>query len=130
MTASVNIDRRFVLLSASAVGAGTLLTHRAALAHAQLHRATPPVGGNVATAPTEVMLEFTQSIEPRFSSIVVRDAAGRQVDQGNARAGNNDPRRFLVDLSNLSPGTYKVVWSVMSVDTHRSEGSFNFTFQS
>jgi copper resistance protein C len=31
-----------------------------------------------------------------------------------------------VGLKPLSPGTYRVRWHVLSVDTHRTEGSFTF----
>jgi methionine-rich copper-binding protein CopC len=32
-----------------------------------------------------------------------------------------------VPLKHLAPGTYKVFWKVLSVDTHRSQGSFSFS---
>jgi copper resistance protein C len=32
-----------------------------------------------------------------------------------------------VSLRPLSPGSYKVVWRVLSVDTHTTEGSFSFS---
>ena len=32
-----------------------------------------------------------------------------------------------VSLKSLSPGTYRVRWHVLSVDTHKTEGSFTFT---
>jgi methionine-rich copper-binding protein CopC len=31
-----------------------------------------------------------------------------------------------VALKPLSPGTYKVIWRVLSVDTHRTQGDFTF----
>jgi copper resistance protein C len=33
----------------------------------------------------------------------------------------------MVDLPRLPPGTYTVVWHVTSVDTHKTEGRFDFT---
>ncbi len=38
----------------------------AAFAHAQLEKATPPVGGTVASA-TEIRLTFSEGVEPKFS---------------------------------------------------------------
>ena len=32
-----------------------------------------------------------------------------------------------VTLAPLAPGTYRVVWRVLSVDTHVTEGDFTFT---
>jgi copper resistance protein C len=31
-----------------------------------------------------------------------------------------------VGLKSLSPGTYRVRWHALSVDTHKTEGSFTF----
>ena len=40
----------------------------AAFAHAQLEKATPAVGGTVASA-SEVRLEFSEGVEPEFSKV-------------------------------------------------------------
>jgi len=95
----------------------------AAYAHAFLDRASPLVGSTVATAPREVTLSFTQSLEPSFSSVEVTDAKGARVDQGKAQISGSTMR---VGLKALSPGTYKVHWRALSVDTHTTQGSFSF----
>ena len=51
----------------------TLLGAVAAYAHAHLARANPAAGAIVASAPSEVTLAFTQKLEPKFSTVVVRD---------------------------------------------------------
>ena len=94
-----------------------------AYAHAFLDRASPLVGSTVATAPREVTLSFTQSLEPSFSSVEVTDAKGARVDQGKAQISGSTMR---VGLKALSPGTYKVHWRALSVDTHTTQGSFSF----
>ncbi len=93
-------------------------------AHAMLDRAVPPVGNTVATAPHEVTLWFTQKLEPAFSSITVTNAAGERVDGGKTRVSGS---QMSVTLRAGGPGTYRVNWRVLSVDTHTTEG--NFTFQ-
>jgi methionine-rich copper-binding protein CopC len=95
----------------------------AALAHAQLERATPSVGGSVSSAPREVVLQFSEKLEPAFSTVSVRDAAGARVDRGNARASGNTLR---VSLDALKPGSYRVSWRVVSVDTHATRGDYSF----
>ncbi|MGB7099172.1 MAG: copper resistance CopC family protein [Xanthobacteraceae bacterium] len=95
----------------------------AARAHAFLDHASPLVGGTVATAPHEVSLWFTQNIEATFSSVGVTDATGARVDQGKPQISGNTMR---VGLKALTPGTYRVRWHVLSVDTHKTEGSFSF----
>jgi methionine-rich copper-binding protein CopC len=99
-----------------------LLGNPAARAHAFLDHANPRVGSTVRTAPHEVTLWFSQKLEPSFSSAQVRDASGARVDQG-ARA---EGMQIHVSVKPLPPGTYRVRWKVLSVDTHTTEGSFTF----
>jgi methionine-rich copper-binding protein CopC len=96
----------------------------AAHAHAFLDHASPLVGSTVASAPREVALTFTQNLEAGFSSVEVTDANGARVDQGKAQVSGNSMR---VGLKSLSPGTYRVRWHALSVDTHKTEGSFSFS---
>lgn len=95
----------------------------AAQAHATLEHADPGAGSTVATAPREVSLYFTQNLEPAFSSVEVTDAKGARVDQGKPQISGNAMR---IGLKPLAPGAYKVHWHVLSVDTHKTEGSFSF----
>jgi copper resistance protein C len=99
------------------------LSNVAAHAHAFLDHASPLVGSTVASAPHEVALTFTQNLES-FSSVQVTDANGARVDQGKAQISGNSMR---VGLKSLAPGTYRVRWHALSVDTHKTEGSFTFT---
>ena len=94
-----------------------------AYAHAMLASASPPVGGSVGAAPRQVTLSFTQGLEPSFSSVQVTDSKGARVDAGKAQVSGST---MTVGLKALSPGTYKVHWHVLSVDTHKTEGSFSF----
>jgi len=94
-----------------------------ARAHAFLDHASPLVGSTVAAAPHEVSLWFTQELEPAFSSVEVNDANGARVDQGKAQVAGNVMR---IGLKPLPPGSYRVRWHALSVDTHKTEGSFSF----
>jgi copper resistance protein C len=95
----------------------------AARAHAFLDHASPLVGSTVSAAPHEVSLTFTQSLEPAFSTAVVTDASGAEVSQGKAQVSGNVMR---VGLKAIGPGSYKVRWHALSVDTHSTEGTFSF----
>jgi copper resistance protein C len=95
-------------------------------AHAVLDHAVPKVGDTVAQSPKEVVLWFTQKLEPAFSSIEVRNEQGAAVQAGKATVGG-DRTQLRVPLKPLSPGTYKVIWRVLSVDTHRTQGDFTFS---
>lgn len=100
-----------------------LIAGTAAEAHAFLDHAEPRVGSTVPSAPREVALSFTQNLEPAFSSVEVSDANGARVDRGKPSISASTMR---VGLKSLPPGTYRVRWQVLSVDTHTTEGSFTF----
>jgi methionine-rich copper-binding protein CopC len=95
-------------------------------AHAFLERADPAVGSTVQTSPSEVRIRFTENIEPAFSSIQVFDASGKEVDKRDMGLGRSDHALLHVSLPRLGAGIYKVVWRVVSVDTHVTSGSFTF----
>ena len=96
----------------------------AARAHAFLDHASPLVGSTVSAAPHEVVLTYTQNLEAAFSTAQVTDAGGARVDQGKAAVSGNT---MTVGLKSLGPGSYKVHWHALSVDTHTTEGAFTFT---
>jgi|ERR1700730_1450889 len=95
----------------------------AARAHAFLDHASPLVGSTVSAAPHEVVLTYTQNLEAAFSTAQVTDAGGARVDQGKAAVSGNT---MTIGLKALGPGSYKVHWHVLSVDTHSTEGAFTF----
>lgn len=96
-------------------------------AHAFPDHSLPAVGSTVSPAPTELRIWYTQKIEPAFSKVEVHDASGTQVDQGDAKVDAQDQTLLRVSLKPLPPGSYKVDWHVVSVDTHPTEGNFTFT---
>jgi methionine-rich copper-binding protein CopC len=95
-------------------------------AHAFLKDAEPGVGSMVQTSPNEVRIRFTENIEPGFSSIQVFDASGKEVDKRDVHLDRSDRALLHVSLPQLRAGIYKVVWRVVSVDTHVTNGSFTF----
>jgi copper resistance protein C len=95
-------------------------------AHAFLQRAEPGVGSTAQTSPAEVRIRFTENVEPAFSSIQVFDASGKEVDKRDVHLDRSDHALLHVSLPQLGAGTYKVVWRVVSVDTHVTNGNFTF----
>jgi len=95
-------------------------------AHAFLKDAEPAVGSTVQTSPSEVRIRFTENIEPTFSSIQVFDTSGKEVDKRDVHLDRSDRAQLHVSLPQLRAGMYKVVWRVVSVDTHVTNGSFTF----
>jgi methionine-rich copper-binding protein CopC len=77
-------------------------------------------------APRSVRLWFTEAIEPAFSRVSVVDASGKAVDAGDSHVESSDASILAVSLAVLAPGTYRVKWRVVSVDTHVTEGDYTF----
>jgi copper resistance protein C len=97
-----------------------------ALACAQLVRAVPAAGVTLLAASSEVALRFSERLEPAFSSAVVRDSAGKQIDKGDGKVDKGDRTVIRVSLPSLEPGIYKVEWKAVSADTHKVSGDFTF----
>src|SRR5579871_3580199 len=104
--------RPFTLLATTSL---LVLTPLAASAHALLDHAEPRVGNTVPAAPREVRLWFTQKLEQAFSAVEVTDGSGQRVDTGKPHVSGNE---IAVSVRALPPGSYRVNWKVLSVDTH------------
>jgi copper resistance protein C len=115
---------RFLAVVLVALMTATLMPAGAS-AHSGLARSSPGAGATV-MAPKEVVLTFTEKLEPKFSNIEVRDATGAAVHDGKASGVPSQPTQMRVALKPLPAGTYKVIWRILSVDTHRSQGNFTF----
>jgi copper resistance protein C len=98
------------------------------LAHARLKRANPSVGGVVSASavPCELQVWFTEPVEPALSSLQVVAPDGARMDGGDLRGDAADHTQLRVTLLPLKPNTYRVIWRVVSIDTHRTNGSFPF----
>lgn len=91
-------------------------------AHARLDSASPAAGSTVNSSLGQVTLHFTEALEPKFSGAEVRSSTGSNVDTGSSASGTT----ISVGLKNLAPGDYTVTWHVLSVDAHKTKGSFAF----
>jgi len=98
-----------------------------AFAHAQLQTATPAVGSTVAS-PNEIQLHFSEGVEPRFSGVTLTAANGSTAPLGSPKAEGAGKDILVVPVAKpLSPGAYTVHWHAVSVDTHHTQGDFQFT---
>lgn len=94
------------------------------LAHGELVAAMPPPGAAVSGSPANVRLQFSEGIEAKFSGLEVVTAAGQRVPIG--RAAMQGATVTVPIAAPLAPGAYRVNWHVLSVDGHRTTGSFTF----
>jgi len=106
--------------------AALLLGAGVAWGHAFLERAEPRVGSTVKSPPSQVRVWFSEALEPAFSTLEVEDQRGERVDRGPARVEPASRALLQVPLKRLGPGTYRVKWRVLSVDSHVTEGDFTF----
>jgi hypothetical protein len=100
-----------------------------AFAHAFLVKADPSVGSTVASAPSQLLLTYTEGLEVPFCSVVVKSATGA-VENGKPQAVSGHRNKMSVPLHITAPGTYTVTWHAVAVDTHHTQGSFKFTVKS
>jgi len=69
---------------------------------------------------------FSERLEPAYSTVRVEDVQGARVDRDDSRVDRSNPLLLRVTLLPLAPGTYTVIWRVLSVDSHITEGRFMF----
>ncbi|HXR94797.1 MAG TPA: copper resistance protein CopC [Rhizomicrobium sp.] len=94
------------------------------LAHAFLNHAEPGAGATLAQAPQEIALSFTEKLEPTSSGMSISDAAGHDMEAAAPAISGNT---VTVALKPLAAGTYRVSWHAVSLDSHRTEGSYSFS---
>lgn len=100
-----------------------------ALSHAMFNRSEPRVGATISTCPKQVRIWFDSALEPSSSTIMVENQDGKRVDNLDGHVDPSDSTILEVNLPCLSPGTYRVLWSVVSLDGHATNGSFVFTLE-
>src|SRR5437879_526001 len=89
-------------------------------AHAILLRSTPPTGQTLARPPEQVLLLFSEPIDPLFSAVRVVNDARQAVDRGDSHVDAGNDHLLTVSLpSGLPNGTYRVSWrSLSTIDVH------------
>lgn len=98
-----------------------------AFAHAMPTHREPAAGATVEATPSNVVIDFDDSLEPAFSSIDVTDAKGKSVISGKSAVDTANPKRMSVSVGTLSPGKYTVAWVAVAADGHRTHGRYTFS---
>ena len=97
------------------------------LAHAHLKQQSP-AADSVVSAPQSLTLNFSEGIESGFSGVVVTDAHKQVVKTGAVTRDEKNKAQLIVPLAQtLATGTYQVDWHVVSVDGHKTKGSYHFS---
>jgi putative copper export protein/methionine-rich copper-binding protein CopC len=97
----------------------------AAQAHAALVRTSPAQGSIVTTAPSEIVITFSEVVQPVPTRITVIAPDGKRIDSGNPRVQGDD--MHIPVRTNVSGGTYLVSYRVISADSHPVGGGFIYS---
>lgn len=99
-----------------------------ASAHATLLRSTPAAKASVASAPSQVVLAFSEPVEIlRPLDVSVVDEQGNPVTAGIARTNPRDASMLTIPLkAGLHPASYTVRYRVISADSHGVEDALAF----
>jgi copper transport protein len=128
-------DHLLVRVAASAalvalvVALSLALLPSSAAAHALLIRSSPGVDATVAQSPAQILLTFSEPVDPTLSKVQVFDAHGRTVS-GVSRSqpvtGNQQQLRVVL-ASPLAHGVYTIEWQTVSaLDGHFAGGTYAF----
>jgi len=103
-----------------------LMQPESGICHSFPDHSEPRVGWTLKSSPPEVKIWFDVPVEPLFSTIEVFDATHKKVDKGDSHIASDSQALLIVSVPPLPAGKYEVHWSVISIDTHHTEGTFNF----
>jgi copper transport protein len=99
-----------------------------AKAHANLIRSVPEAGAVLAQSPTEIVLEFSETLDPAVARVELLDSSGQVVIPGPGVVDTAEPSVLRLQVGALPDGTYSAVWRVRSaVDGHVTSSSVGFS---
>lgn len=100
----------------------------AALAHAHLKSQYPAANAHVEASPQALTLTFSEDIEPAFSGVEIIGAGQQKMPTAEVERAPKQHNQLIVPLEKpLTSGSYQVDWHVLSVDGHKTKGSYTFS---
>jgi hypothetical protein len=110
--------------------AGTVVLALAAgpaFAHAEL-LSEVPAAESVAESPLkDLRLSFSEALNLPFCKLSLTDSTGNAITVGELALDAQDDKVLVAPLSDTLPaGTYKVDWTAVSNDGHKSTGTYTF----
>jgi copper transport protein len=119
---------RRVVLAVLAIVAGLVaVSAGTALAHAELISSNPANESILASTPPEILLRFSEGVDPIGDSIRLVDAAGNPVPLGPLDQSLGDDTLRTPVPATIDDGTYVVGWQAVSADSHKIRGAFTFS---
>ncbi|AHK20893.1 CopC domain-containing protein YobA [Yersinia similis] len=104
------------------------LSSQQALAHAHLKAETPAADATINAAPEALTLGFSEGIELSFSGVKVTGPDNNVVKTGDLKLDPVNNTQLILPIDHaLTAGKYNVSWHVVSVDGHKTKGTYSFT---
>jgi methionine-rich copper-binding protein CopC/putative copper export protein len=95
--------------------------------HATPLQYIPEASSVLSRTPQEVIIHFSERVEPNVSSVIVMAPDGSRAELKGG-IDDNDRRTYRVALKDAGPGTYTVSWKVISADDgHFAKGAYVFS---
>lgn len=104
---------------------GWFLGASGANAHDELEKSVPASGAKLNSAPQQVVLTFSDTVQNVGSKVVVKDSSGKQVQDGAAKVSGDTVTQALSGAD--ADGSYAVTWRAVSADGHPVSGNFSFS---
>jgi len=100
----------------------------AVLGHSELEQADPAPGATISEAPTLIIADFTEAIDPARSTMELRGPDGAVVATGGVAPGDPERVQMTIVPPTLGPGTYEVRWTTVTPDDNGIlRGTYTFT---
>ncbi|MDQ8732992.1 CopD family protein [Paenibacillus sp. LHD-38] len=93
-------------------------------AHAYIAQSAPYQDAELTESPTAIRIKFTEKIDTKLSSISLK-----RIDNGAAIEGElsgEGDLTLIYTIPKLENGVYEASWQVLSLDSHMTDGSFQF----
>ncbi|MGO8857946.1 MAG: copper homeostasis periplasmic binding protein CopC [Steroidobacteraceae bacterium] len=110
------------------ITATLLVAASQASAQAKLESTTPKAESTV-NSPNMIVVHFSESIKTKLSSLKLTMGDGTAVSVMSMNDTKDPATLSIMPNTTLKAGIYKVTWSVVSDDGHKTQGSFSFTVQ-
>lgn len=119
--------RRLAIATLVAVLGSLVAWVGVALAHAELISTSPANQSVLDASPPEIVLRFSEGVDPIDPGIRLVDADGNDVEIGAVdQSAGGDTMRAEIPVE-LGDGSYVVAWQAVSADSHRIRGAYTFS---
>ena len=97
-------------------------------AHAKLESTTPSADSSV-SSPKLIQVHFNEAVETKMSSIKLAMSDGTAIPVMSMNDAKDPATLSIMPNAPLKAGLYKVTWSAVTDDGHKTQGTFSFTVQ-